>query len=111
MRHARGLDSYRECFHDEAPKGAIGNLLYSAVIESRLHGVVPRLRHTRRQTCRRLLQYLESCDASLLPEVQNIYFGHTHVPMLDYRFDRFGFHNTGSGIRYLTLKPAFFRVT
>jgi len=111
LRHSQGLESYRACFHDESPKGPIGNLLYSAVIESRLHGVVPRLRHTRRQTCRKLLQYLESCDASMLPEVQNIYFGHTHIPMLGYRFDRFDFHNTGSGIRHLTLKPASFKVT
>lgn len=111
MRHSSGLESYREGFHDDVSKGPIGNLLYSAVIESRLHSVVPRLRRTRRQTCRTLLKYLESCDASLLPEVQNIYFGHTHIPMNQYRFDRFAFHNTGSGIRHLTLKPAFFEVT
>ena len=111
QRRFSGLDTYRERFHDEAPKGPVGNLLYSAVIESRLHSVVPRLRRTRRQTCRKLLLYLESCDAGLLPEVQNIYFGHTHIPMARYRFDRFDFHNTGSGIRYLTLKPATFEVT
>lgn len=110
MRHQGGLDSYRACFHEDIPKGEISNLLYSAVLRTRLHGVVPRLRHSRQQTCRTLLNYLKSCDADLLPEIRNIFFGHTHVPMQGYRFDRFEFHNAGSGIRYLTLAPATFEV-
>ncbi len=110
IRHEGGLESYRACFHDENPKGQLSNLLYSAVLQTRLHGIVPRVRHTRQQTCRTLLEYLKSCDTALLPEVRNIFFGHTHVPMQGYRFDRFDFHNAGSGIRYLTFTPASFEV-
>lgn len=111
MRHASGLDRYRAGFHDETPKGPIGNLLYSAIVQTRLHGVVPRLRHTRRQTCRRLLEYLDHYDAELLSNASNIFFGHTHLSMSGYRFDGFDFHNAGSGIRYLTFTPATFEVT
>jgi UDP-2,3-diacylglucosamine pyrophosphatase LpxH len=111
IRDVGGLESYRARFHDDKTKGPLSNWLYSAVIQTRLHGLVPRVRHTRQQTCRTLLEYLKGCETALLPEVQNIFFGHTHVPMLGYQFDRFNFHNAGSGIRYLTFKPASFDVS
>ncbi|MEI7702443.1 MAG: metallophosphoesterase [Planctomycetia bacterium] len=111
LNNQRGIESYRKGFHDGEPQGQLGNLLYSAVIRARLHTIVPRLRYTRRQTCIRLLRYLESIDTGLHSDVRNIYFGHTHVPMHNYRFDRFRFHNPGSGIRYQNLSPATFKVT
>lgn len=111
IRHVGGLERYRERFHDEKAKGRLSNLLYSAVVQTRLHGLVPRVRHTRQQTCRTLLEYLKGCETALLPDVHNIYFGHTHVPMLGYRFDRFNFHNAGSGIRYSTFTPASFDIS
>lgn len=111
IRHASGLDSYRAGFHDESPRGPVGNLLYSAIIQTRLHGVVPRLRHTPRQTCRTLLEYLGRSDVDMLSNVRNIFFGHMHVPMSSYRFDGFDFHNAGSGIRFLKFAPAIFEVT
>ena len=110
IRHVGGLESYRARFHDEHAKGPLSNLLYDAVLQTRLHGLVPRVRHTRRQTCRTLLEYLKGCETALTPEVRNVFFGHTHVPMQGYRFDRFDFHNTGSGIRYLNFTPAPFEL-
>lgn len=111
MRHVGGLDRYREQFHEDTSKGSFSNLMYSAVLRTRLHGVVPRVLHARRPTCQRLLEYLGSYDPDLLLGTRNIFFGHTHVPMAGYRFDRFQFHNTGSGIRYLSLAPASFEMT
>lgn len=108
IRHAGGLERYRERFHDEKVKGQLSNLLYSAIVQTGLHRLVPRVRHTRQQTCRTLLEYLKGCETALLPEVQNIYFGHTHVPMLGYRYDRFRLHNAGSGIRNSTFLLAAF---
>lgn len=110
MQHAGGLDGYRAHFHEEKPRGPLSNLLYSAILPTRLQGLIPRLRHTRHQTCRRLLDYLKSCDNAPLTAATNIYFGHTHVPMHDYAVDEFRFFNPGSGIRYLTFQPASFTV-
>jgi UDP-2,3-diacylglucosamine hydrolase len=107
---AGGLEAYRKAFHEEKPRGEIGNLLYSAVIRTRLHGAIPRLRHTQQKTCRRLVEYLESHHQESLASVRNIFFGHTHVPMSHYQFDRFLFHNAGSGIRHLAFTPATFEV-
>jgi hypothetical protein len=111
IRHVGGQESYRSRFHDEKAKGQLSNLLYSAGLQTRLHGLVPRLRRSRQQTCRTLLEYLKGCETALLPEVRNICSGHTHVPMLGYRFDRFNSHDAGSGIRYSTFTPASFDVS
>ncbi len=110
FRYEGGLASYRARFHDEIPRGPLSNLLYAAVLQTRLHGFVPRLRHTRQQTCRKLLEYLNHCETALLPEVRNIFFGHTHIPMQGYQFDRFNFHNAGSGIQYLKFRPVLFEL-
>jgi hypothetical protein len=68
-------------FHDEVPIGQLSNLLYAAVLRTRLHGIVPRVRHRRTQTCCTLLEYLRQCDIALLPKVRNIYFRQATTPL------------------------------
>lgn len=109
-RHLGGLDAYRRSFHEDRQKGKIGNLLYSAVIQTRLHGLVPRVRHRQKKTCERLIRYLERQGEGFLSDVDNIYFGHTHVPMHGFSYGRFQFYNAGSGIRHLKMFPAEFEV-
>ncbi len=109
-RHIGGLHAYRKAFHEDRQKGKIENLLYSAVIQTRLHDLIPRLRHTQKKTCQRLIHYLERQGEGFLDNIDSIYFGHTHVPMYDFQYDRFHFYNAGSGIRHLKLIPATFEV-
>lgn len=106
-----GIDQYRARFHEHKPRKKVGNLLYSAAVEARLHIAIPRIRHTPKQTCSRLIAYLESCEDNLLTDVHNIYFGHTHIAMSGYQFDRFRFYNAGSGIRHSQFTPAVFDAT
>lgn len=109
-RHKHGLQGYRKAFHEDRAKGELANMLYSAVIFSRLHGVVPRIRHTRNQTCATLLKYVEKECAIPRREIQAIYFGHTHVPFSGHVYRGVTFHNPGSGIRHLTYSPVTFEV-
>ena len=111
QRQPGGLDGYRMRFHEDRPKGSVGNLMYSAVVQTRLHGIIPKWRHPHIQTCQRLVEYLESQSEGFLEGVRDIYFGHTHVPMSDFQFDRFSFHNSGSGLRHLKFAPAKFKVS
>ncbi|MFN9721103.1 MAG: metallophosphoesterase, partial [Planctomycetota bacterium] len=107
-RHPLGLSGYRETFHEDQSKGRIANLMYSAVIFSRLHGVVPRIRHTMDQTCAVLLDYVaKDCQISR-DAVQSICFGHTHVPINAHVYDGVTFRNPGSGIRHLSFAPVTF---
>lgn len=110
-RHFGGLDGYRMRFHEDRPRGPIGNLMYSAVIQTRLHGIIPRLRHRSMRTCQSLIEYLEGQGDGMLDGVRDIFFGHTHVPLSGLQLDRFRFHNPGSGIRHLQFTPAQFEVT
>jgi UDP-2,3-diacylglucosamine pyrophosphatase LpxH len=110
QRHFGGLDVYRSKFHEDRAKGRLGNMMYSAVIQTRIHGLIPRLRHRHTRTCQRLVEYLEGQGEGFLNDVSDIYFGHTHVPLTAYEFDRFRFHNVGSGIRHLQFSPAKFEV-
>ena len=110
QRHFGGLDVYRSGFHEDRAKGRLGNMMYSAVIQTRIHGLIPRLRHRHMRTCQRLVEYLEGQGEGFLNDVSDIYFGHTHVPLTAYEFDRFRFHNVGSGIRHLQFAPAKFQV-
>ncbi len=110
-RHPRGLFGYREKFHEERSKGQFANLMYSAVIFSRLHGVVPRIRHTTNQTCATLLSYLQKDCSISRDSIRSIYFGHTHVPIHAHVYDGVTFHNPGSGIRHLSFAPVTFQVS
>lgn len=109
-RHRGGLAGYRSMFHEEDPRGPVGNLLYSAVISTRIHGMVPRVRHTRRRTCQQLLTWLNQEQGSGMDSVRRIYFGHTHVPISGFHFGGYEFFNAGSGIRHLKCLPARFDV-
>lgn len=109
-RHKHGLMGYRKAFHEDRAKGELANMLYSAVIFSRLHGVVPRIRHSRNQTCATLLNYVEQEYAIPKRDIQAIYFGHTHVPFSGYVYRGVSFHNPGSGIRHLRYSPVPFQV-
>lgn len=110
-RHPRGLSGYREKFHEDRSKGRFANLMYSAVIFSRLHGVVPRIRHTTDQTCATLLDYLQKDCSISRDSIRSIYFGHTHVPIHGHVYDGVSFHNPGSGIRHLSFAPVTFQVS
>ncbi len=108
--HRSGLEGYRATFHEAEPRGRFHNMMYSAVIQSRIHGVIPRVRMTRKRTCQRLLRYIQTELPTEIDAIENIFFGHTHIPMLGYRYDRFRFFNAGSGIRHLQCVPARFEV-
>ncbi len=110
LRHRDGLKGYRLKFHEEKPKGKVGNAMYSVVIHSRLHGAIPAVRHTRKRTCSEILKHLQNTMHSSMEDVDNIYFGHTHVPISGYRLGRYSFYNAGSGIRHLRCVPALFRL-
>ncbi|MFO0923806.1 MAG: metallophosphoesterase [Pirellulales bacterium] len=109
-RSMLALDQFRAKFHEEKPRGKIGNLLYATLLQTRLHRTIPEFLHTPEKTSRKLLQFLSAAQPDALDGVENIYFGHTHVPVDGYRFDRYRFYNPGSGIRHLDFAPVPFRV-
>lgn len=111
LTRERLLD-YRKKFSGEAvAKGKLANMLYDALIVSRVHRLPGKLHHTPKKTTARLSEFL--CQEDSLNEcgVREVYFGHTHVPLNDKMFGGFHFYNPGSGIKHLPFQPKFFEFT
>ncbi len=66
---------------------------------TRLHRSVPHLVYAKRIVVRRILKYLESVGQGPGNGVRNVYFGHTHRRMSNYRYRGLAFHNGGAPIK------------
>jgi len=94
------IDEYRKRFHGKEKKGLVMNLLYDLLLFSGLHKIIY-LVHKEEAVAPVILDYLQSEEGDLLEGVQNIFFGHTHVPFRDFMYEGIAFHNSGSMIRGL----------
>ena len=63
------------------------------VVLTRLHKPVPHLVYARRIVVRRIYQYLESIGQGPATGVRDVYFGHTHRRLSNYRYRGLIFHN------------------
>lgn len=95
------LDRYRERFEHEHPQRDAFHHLYSGVVLFRLHKVALVLNRPK-IACERLLEYYRKHNPELLEGTTDIYFGHTHSPFSNFRYEGISFHNTGSMIRGLS---------
>jgi UDP-2,3-diacylglucosamine pyrophosphatase LpxH len=97
--NARMLAEAREQWLDDRRRGPFASMLYDVVIASRLHRPVARLVFSKRIVVRRVLKYLESIGEGPDSGVRDVYFGHTHRRMSNYRYRGLGFHNSGAPIK------------
>lgn len=106
------LFEYRKKFSGEASaKGKLANILYDAMIASRVHRLPGQLHHTPKKTTARLHEYLSNDDSLDDCDIREVYFGHTHSPMNNESLGNFHFFNPGSGIKHLLFQPKFFDFT
>jgi UDP-2,3-diacylglucosamine pyrophosphatase LpxH len=66
------------------------------------------LRHPKHNLVERIVQHVRLTDPSGTEGLQDIYFGHTHVPFHNFQYAGIRFHNTGSMIRGLPWRPIEF---
>lgn len=74
---------------------------YQAAVHLRLHRLALRLAFPTKGTVRKLTEYLESVSHGPDDGVTDVYFGHTHTPLLDFEHGGLRFHNPGSAIKGL----------
>jgi UDP-2,3-diacylglucosamine pyrophosphatase LpxH len=96
---AQALAESREKWLDEEQRGSLANMLYDAVILTRLHKPMPHLFFSKRLVVRRILGYLESIGQGPGDGVRDVYFGHTHKKLTGYRYHGLVFHNGGAPIK------------
>ena len=69
---------------------------------------VEQLRHSKASLATRILRYLDATQPGYRDSVQEIFFGHTHVPIHHFEHEGIVFRNTGSMIRGLPWRPLEF---
>lgn len=96
---ARKLALAREQWLDRRHRGPFLSRMYDVVVLTRLHKPVPHLVFAKRIVVRRILKYLESIGQGPADGVRDVYFGHTHKKLSNYRYRGLTFHNGGAGIK------------
>lgn len=107
LSHA-ALAKYRQGFEEERNPHPLAHHLYDAAVFTRLHRYVPSLIHGRNRVCRKLITYLDSCQLGKSTGIEQVYFGHTHLPILGHAWEGLRFYNAGSGVRHLRFEPHVF---
>jgi UDP-2,3-diacylglucosamine pyrophosphatase LpxH len=97
--NARMLAEARDEWLDSRRRGPFLSALYDVVVLARLHRPVAQLVYAKRIVVRRILRYLESVGQGPANGVRNVYFGHTHRRMSNYRYRGVVFHNGGAPIK------------
>jgi UDP-2,3-diacylglucosamine hydrolase len=85
----------------EAPRGKSANAAYAVAVNLRLH-IGAQYVAPPKMAARRIYRSIERHRPNVLDEVTDIYFGHVHTPLTDYRYRGMAFHNTGAAIRGLS---------
>jgi UDP-2,3-diacylglucosamine hydrolase len=95
---AEMLAALRAREREHKRKGPVANTLYDLFVMSQLHRPLPYLRHRPKVVARRILAYLNEIGHGPASGVKNVYFGHTHWPLADFRYEGIAFHNGGAPI-------------
>ncbi len=98
------LSRVRRRGHEDRKRGEISNLAYDLAINARLHKLTAQVVNRKRRVARHIHSYLEHIGQNAQSGVRNVYFGHTHTPMSDYRYGGLAFHNGGAPIRGLEFR-------
>ncbi|MEN6451028.1 MAG: metallophosphoesterase [Thermoguttaceae bacterium] len=97
--NARRLAEARDQWLDQRRRGPFLSRLYDVVVLTRLHKPVAHLVYSKRIVVQRVLSYLESIGQGPRDGVRDVYFGHTHRRLSNYRYRGLQFHNGGAPIK------------
>ncbi len=103
MNHSQ-LTKYRNRWeHKPLRKNTLVNQIYDVAVTMRTHVAVSHIYFRRRRTVRNLLWYLNELDLGTDSGISEVYFGHTHVPLRNFRYKGITFHNTGTAYKGMKL--------
>ena len=100
-RHLYRLADIRAKKQHRRSRGPLENRLYDLAVSANVHAVTGQLVNRRRKVARRIAKYLDSIGHGAKDGVRDVYFGHTHRPMSNYRYGGLTFHNGGAPIKGL----------
>ena len=101
---AQKLSEVRSGWLQKKSRGRVANRLYDLAIESKLHKPMIHVARRKRTVAKRILMYLEDVGEGPSTGVRNVYFGHTHLAMSDFKYRGVTFHNGGAPINGLRFR-------
>jgi UDP-2,3-diacylglucosamine hydrolase len=92
------LLEYRSRWLHAPMAGRLRRRAYDFVFRARLHRPLPYIIHWKRRVARRIVAYMNYLGEGAHTGVTDVYFGHIHRRMADYRYRGLMFHNGGAAI-------------
>jgi UDP-2,3-diacylglucosamine hydrolase len=89
--------------HDKK-KGKTLNKVHNAAFRLRIHRALHKVAFPKRIVARRILSYLEDLGHTNGDSFDEVFFGHTHLPVDGYRYKDVAFHNGGAPLRGLKFR-------
>jgi UDP-2,3-diacylglucosamine hydrolase len=95
---AHALHRRRQHWARDEHRGKIRHALYYLAVKAHLHRVVGRVAHPKRRVAQRLAGYLTRIGHGPATGLTDVYFGHTHEALVNYRHGGLSFHNGGAAL-------------
>ncbi len=102
--NAEILAAARTADADHRKKGPLLNGLYDMVVMARIHKPLPHVFRPKRLVAKRILRYLDGVGLGPAHGVTDVYFGHIHRVLSNYRHGGLMFHNGGAPIKGLKFR-------
>ncbi|TWU47080.1 metallophosphoesterase [Rubripirellula reticaptiva] len=102
---ADAFSHYRNQWKNKPTSGRLASLAYDVAVNARIHKAAALAAHRRKNTCMRLLRWLQRQPANQTSGVRRIVFGHTHRRINGFRIGSHEFFNGGAAIRHVPFQP------
>ena len=105
------LRSYREQWSRDKPRGPIYTTLYTLIDYFRISHCFHFCYFPKAKTIQRVIYYLDQTVPDWRTQIDDCFFGHTHMPFHNHPQEGIRFHNTGSAITGMGFHPISFKLT
>jgi UDP-2,3-diacylglucosamine hydrolase len=95
------LAEYRNLFHHEGEPSKVLDRSYDLAVAMRVHKLIPRVRRRKSKTCDLIGQALKNVDVQEMQKVDQVYFGHTHQPILGLEQGGLTYFNPGAALKHM----------
>lgn len=85
-------------YNDRKQKPRWMGRAYTVVDRVGISAAIPRVLSPPAKAVGRIIHYLDNAAPGLMNDVGHVYFGHTHLPFIDYAYGGKYFHNTGAAV-------------
>lgn len=105
----KNVSGYRRTWYRGDHKGKLKGAIVDALVYFRIIYLIHLIAFPRRIVLRRVDTWIQLNHPDLLDQIDDVFFGHTHLPFSNVTFNGRCFHNTGSAIKTMTFNMMTFQ--